>query len=578
MKMKRKIYILGLIIGLFTSCEKFLDVPPENQVFADAYYKNRDEALVALNSVYVAAKETDFLVAGPLRLPTDYNRQRISGIQPQPLWSYTHNSNDAPSSDMWRVNYRVIAAANLLIDNVERNQATVTGFKDIVGQAKVLRAIAYFNLVRLFGDVPLILEGKIVFDTALLNVEQAKEAAIYEQIIQDLEYAEANCLTKSAVSFGVITKGFAAGLLAKVYLTLGSNEQRDKTGDGILHFTKCMNQCLKITGTGLTGTGDYGTYKLLDYYPDNFIRETKVNDESLWSINYEDGPGLGGQVGFVTGFPGEVLQGGVFAGSTNATEYAVDVLFDKSDSVRRFWTFERAQLILKDGKYELQTSERQVAPAATASRIMTMPIYYRFGAAAITNNPTFPPVGIGKYRRIPRLVTPYFNTQYGMNLPVMRYAEVLLMLAEASAEVAGGPTEMSYKAVNLVRDRARWNNRAPAGRNGVREDIYPRQLYKVTTNVPDFTGMSASVFKEAILNERSRELLCEWNVRWFDLVRIGELKKRINELVSYQNLTFGRVENDWTQIGQSVQDFHNKLPIPFTDIQLNPKLKQNPGY
>lgn len=578
--MKNKILLLAVLVSVtLSACEKFLDEPPQDQVFVGAYYSDRSEAIVGLNSAYVAAKNDNFLVSGPLRLVTDYTRQRIDGIQPDPLWSYTHNADNPSVRSMWVSNYAVIAAANLNIERIELNEAKIQGAKDLIGQARTLRAIAYFNLVRMWGPVPLLTKASINFNPELDKLSRSSEEDVYKLIIEDLEYAQTNCLLKEQTEFGRITRGFATGLLAKVYLTLGSTDKRDGKGNGKSYFTKSAEECRKIIGNtpASSSTGTMGSYRLLDYYPDNFIREMKVNDETLWSIGFEDGPGVGGTVGTQTGFVGNGNQlGSVFAGSTNATDYAVDVLFDRTDSVRRFWTMERAQYRNIGGKWVLQTSERQVATPALANRIMTMPIFYRYGQAAITNNPAFPPIAIGKYRRYPRLPATYFFEQYGMNLPVMRYSEVLLMLAEATSEINDGPTAESYAAVNLVRARARNNNALIPGKNAVREDVLPRALYTVANNVPNFSGMNYATFKEAILDERSRELLAEWNVRWFDLVRIGELHTRVNKLRTYQNITYNRTESDFASINPL--PFHYRLPIPFSELQLNPNLKQNLGY
>ncbi len=128
--------------------------------------------------------------------------------------------------------------------------------------------------------------------------------------------------------------------------------------------------------------------------------KSKINAKIKHSDHFGTLTWDGKNTGFVGGNVSK--DGSVFGGSTNASDYAVDVLFDRTDSVRRLWTMERAQYQVRPGfGTVLVTSERQTTTPALANRIVTMPIFYRYGQAAITNNPAFPPVCIGKYSRGP---------------------------------------------------------------------------------------------------------------------------------------------------------------------------------
>jgi uncharacterized glyoxalase superfamily protein PhnB len=146
--------------------------------------------------------------------------------------------------------------------------------------------------------------------------------------------------------------------------------------------------------------------------------------------------------------------------------------------------------------------------------------------------------------------TPYFNkfvdysltpltvqAQSGVNYPVLRYADVLLMYAEAANEINGAPTAAAYNAINQVRERA---------------------------HIADLTpGLSQSAFRDSVFLERRKEFIQEGH-RWFDLVRQGGtvLLDALHKIPA-----------------KSAASSKNTLfPIPLVEIQLNPKLTQNPGY
>jgi hypothetical protein len=132
------------------------------------------------------------------------------------------------------------------------------------------------------------------------------------------------------------------------------------------------------------------------------------------------------------------------------------------------------------------------------------------------------------------------TAQCGSNFAVMRYSEILLIYAEAINEISG-PTAEAYDAINQIRNRAR---------NGNAEVL------------PDLDGLSQDDFRLAVLNERRHEFVNE-GVRWYDLVRTGNL-------VEYVNNAKGSDSNP--------QEFNNLFPIPQRELDNNPKLDQNLGY
>jgi hypothetical protein len=190
------------------------------------------------------------------------------------------------------------------------------------------------------------------------------------------------------------------------------------------------------------------------------------------------------------------------------------------------------------------------------------------------------------------------TSDYDVNWPIFRYAEVLLIYAEASNEI-NGPNQLAINALNLLRSRARNTNIG-----GIHRDILPRSLtLQRSTGLVDLTlsnplVSNPSAFRDYIILERSRELSAEGK-RWFDLVRWGILKTTLRGLnakctakisetppveaptitaIKWSNYWNGRIV-EWNLITGALQDFHMLLPIPNNERQANPSIgPNNPGY
>jgi hypothetical protein len=217
--------------------------------------------------------------------------------------------------------------------------------------------------------------------------------------------------------------------------------------------------------------------------------------------------------------------------------------------------------------------------------------------SAVSNNP---PVSAAKFRRYPVRSSDFVlqTNDYDVNWPIFRYAEVLLIYAEASNEI-NGPNQLAINALNLLRSRARNTNIG-----GVHRDILPRSLSiqrsigLVDLTVTNSLVSTQSAFRNYILLERSRELSQEGK-RWFDLVRWGILKSTLRGLnakyiakisetrpievppitpIKWTNYWNGRVD-EWNLITGAIQDFHMLLPIPNNERRANPSIgPNNPGY
>src|SRR5690606_12978929 len=187
------------------------------------------------------------------------------------VWdNYTLDPANGPQQEYWRRNFSGIARANIILEKLPNTEMDETVKARLTAEAKFLRAYYYFDLVRLFRNVPLF--TKPVITSEIYNVVQAKPEAVYAQIETDLKEAIPDLPpTVSGGERGRATKGAAQALLGKVYLYEG------KFGDAAL-------QLAEVNGTP-GQTSQYG-FKLLDNFGDLWKVNNKFNSESIFEVNH----------------------------------------------------------------------------------------------------------------------------------------------------------------------------------------------------------------------------------------------------------------------------------------------------
>lgn len=565
--MKNKIKYLSFILLLagFVGCSNLLEEVPVSQASPENSFQNEANAISAIVGVYSSLQLDGVYSKSQLLFTTDETnaapKALLGGIN---TYSFTADNIDV-ILPIWKDHYVGINRANQAISRIPGIDMDVTERNSLVAEAKFIKSLLYFNLIRYFGDVPY----KETETSSLnnLNIARTPVATIYENIIKDLEYGLVNLKVKAPGLAGHATQEAAKTLLASIYLTRGSMAKRDNTGDkGLADFALAAKFAKEVI--------DSNKYLLCPYFPDAFSVQNKNNDEIIFDVQYK-GPGLGvgNSIGLNMGIPSTAsgidnLSAGGSTSLIRANTYH-QFLYDRADSVRLQWTDARIQIQAATGKF-LRTS-------------------------AINSL-----VYAGKFRRYPVRDANYALkiTDYDVNWPVFRFAEVLLIYAEAVNETSG-PTQEAVDALNKLRSRARNVN---AG--GVHKDALPRVLtLQRSTGFVDLTlsntlVSSQAAFREYIIQERSRELMAEGK-RWFDLVRWGKLKSTLLSLnakflamqtqpipleipvitpTKWRNFWITQ-NNDWTNLSVNVQDFHNLMPIPNNEILANPSIgANNPGY
>ena len=492
--MKRFHYILLIILFLCSeSCKKYLDKTPLDSVNSSNYFQTAGDAINAVNACYQ-----------PMQRPKLYNIRMwtsdiyagnsitgggggTDGIETVEEANFTTDASNAGVLDLWRGPYPGILYCNLVIQNVPGINMDSTLRNRLIGEAKFLRANYYFILVRFFGDVPLILTPQTPTSSNYYP-SRTPQAQVYKQIITDLEDAIALLPPKESYSgsdVGRASKGAAIGTLAKVYLTLGQ-------------YGSVVPLCQQVTSLG---------YTLNTNYSDNFKPATKNSNESLFEIQYSGSTLYGffddlNQASWTSPYMGPrntTFVGGAY-GWNQPTQEFVDN-YEQGD-------LRKDSTILYQGCPDFYGNVYSSTYSGTGYNVRKF--------------------------LVPTSVASQYNNS-PEDFPVLRYADVLLMQAEAENEL--GQTATAAGPLNLVRERAGLT------------DIQ--------------SGLSQDDFRNAILHERRMELAFEGQ-RWFDLIRVNNGQYGIDFLQS---------------IGHTNVTSKNLLmPIPLLEIQANPNLTQNPGY
>ena len=562
------------------------------------FYNSESDARQAINGVYRRLSDSWVTGYNIKQIPNDLLK-RASWDEASGLSNFTYGSENTYIAGMWQNHYAVIKDCNSVIDNVTANKEKINNWERYVGQAHGIRAFLYFDLVRWFGDVPLVLTDTKSLDG--LEVTRTPQKEVFRQIIEDFEYCISHTMDKGDTSkgyqYGRLTKDACHGFLAKVYLWLGSVAQRDGKeilGNAADNFEKSLEHSSAV----IQG----GRYKLVDYYPDVFNAKTrdKAPDEVLWCVQGLTGDDTGTWTGMMFGIRGNQNLGGSWDNISSSDYHRM--MYEPSDSIRRLWNCPR-MTIQDDGTlwgwdYKMYWDTRGDQKLSEA-----------------TENNNWLQWSIGKFRRYPLADPSSYNyTNFGMDEPLLRYADVLLMYAEAYNEVNHAPgdyrpssgmdmsgisIQSAYDAVNLVRKRSRIANEGI-----MHQDVLPRKLIidyatEVDECVPDWKpgaygyiydgvrtaweynryGDDYTAFRTEILNERARELVAESTDRWCDLVRRGILVKQMQAWRQY-NPFISNTEREITTPGapENIQSRNMLLPVPLSEIDVNKNLTQNPGY
>ena len=458
------------------ACSDNLSIEPESDLSLGDFYQTEEDVELAVAGVYDALQDYGqyggvYKFIMEARSDNGYveDLSRSSG-QRGAFDIFTEDVNNSFLNDMWVSGYEGIQRANVLLDRITEVPMAADRKNARIGEVLFLRALTYFNFVRIWGDVPLVVE--VVNDPfEAFEHERDDASLVYGQIETDL--LQAIDLMPDANDAGRATRGAARTLLAKMYLT------QQRYGDAAPVLRDVINS---------------GTYRLLDDYASVFGVANENNEEVIFEVQFKAG-GLGEGSAFANEYApinANELVGGV--GNTVGDNLPTPDLFDGYAPLDT-----RRELIgqLEDGR-----------------------LYSR------------------KYVDVP-----FADGDSDIDVIVLRYADVLLMLAEVLNEQGYSPDGEAFGYLNQIRTRA---------------------------GVPTYTSadlLSQEAFRLAIEEERRLELAFE-NHRWFDLVRTGRALEVMNtHEYPNPNITF------------VVQPHQLLMPVPQTQLDASGgRLAQNPGY
>ncbi|GAA4317036.1 RagB/SusD family nutrient uptake outer membrane protein [Mucilaginibacter gynuensis] len=486
-----------------SSCKKsFLDLSDPTKKNADQFYKTEEQIKQAVsgaysslqdhvNSQYIFAEMSSDNTTIQLNPSDRGQNDRVEAFE---FWNLT--ATNVNIADLYNQSYNALYNVNFALSRIDG----VAGMSDqkkaqYKGELQFIRAYYYFNLVRYFGPVVLITEPLATSSDAF-KTTRSSEADVYAQIVKDLTGASANLPAKSEYAgddIGRASKGSALGLLGKVYLTLKD-------------YPKAEATLRQVLGLG---------YSLVPVYANVFDINNKNNSESLFEVQYQGGNALGEWSSFIYIFAPRNSAGAVTGFSTSNPQG---------------WNIPTKNLI---GEFEAGDERKSVA----------LKEGYTNAAG------TFVPIPfVNKYNH-PHTI----EGRTDDNWPVLRYSDVLLMLAEAINEQNGPGNAYTY--INQVRKRA---------------------------GLGEISGLSQEAFRTAIRHERRVELAFE-NDRWFDLKRAYTNAQMVTLLNAHGQAekaspTVDRggvpfIGNDYKFDG-----YEALYPIPDRQLFLDKNLTQNPGY
>ncbi len=475
---------LVLVLFLFACNKEQLDLYPRTSLTESNSYKTETQLTQAVNDVYRQMRimynaQGIADLFGELRSDNTYIKiAAAGGTNSIDVNRFTLRTDNPLIATAWANSYNGIFICNNAIDQLEK---TTVVFQQpdvkerLKAEAIFMRSLIYFNMVRVWGAVPLVL--KVITPEQSYEYLRESKDVIYKQIIADLNLSKNILPAKyTGANIGRITKYGATGVLAKIYLTVGDKPNAEKE---LREIVNSGSYSLDANGNGTVNTDDYLF---------NFQANTKNSKESILEVQY--------------------LAGVNASNSNHQDAYSP-------------WHF----------AFHLPGSTENLL--GLGFNTPTDDIINEFELTdprkAASVNPGFINLSTNQFVDYPW--TPKFNDPTwrnpGQNFEIIRYADVLLMLAEVTNDPA---------YLNMVRARV--------GLPGFGQSGYPGQF---------------NTLAMAIEHERRVELAFEFH-RFFDLVRTG---RALEVMLSK---------------GYKITQNNILFPIPLNAIDVNPKITQNPGY
>ncbi|WP_443947586.1 RagB/SusD family nutrient uptake outer membrane protein [Pedobacter sp. AW1-32] len=506
-----KKYITLFFAGVITlsSCKKeFLDQRDPNAVAVDQYFTSPTDVQLAVNGIYESLRgsnnigENSGLYTDQRSDDTGTNDSQSNAGEPFQFNDFSILPSNTYLKSHWLSLYQTITRCNIVLSNIDKVTFSSQDSKgQSMAEAKFLRAMIYFHLVRKWGDVPLVTKQLTSAAEVTENTFRQPQATVYAQIVSDLKDALTSTLPnfQTGANAGRVSKAAINGLLGQVYLTMASTFDNNRT-ENLANANTYLLACYNMKS--------FTTLSAIPYADVFDVAKKTSNAETIFeivniqgNINYSSSIAANNQA---FGETINSLKAPTGVGGNVTPDLVLD--YETSDPRKTY-------------------SIKYAADTRVLDWFITK---FRDASAAATAN------GYG-----------------GNNCVLMRYADIILMLAEVNMQQGNDAVAIQY--LDMVRARAGVPLYAAARLDATYNSKYP-------------------TLKLAILHERRVELAFEHH-RWFDLLRFFTTPELVAYFKAKSQSNFGnaRLSNFTTK--------DRYFPIPFDEVQLDPaKMYQNPGY
>ncbi|MFI2743695.1 RagB/SusD family nutrient uptake outer membrane protein [Zhouia sp. PK063] len=540
---KIKTYKIGLIaasIMLFSSCEK-LDLAPENQFTDLTYWTSADKALTVLNTAYSQMQTSTRFFYNEALSDNAYNgRGDTEGAASIAAGIYDPSLGRFKSE--WNDRYAGIKSCNILLENIDRIDNMDETLKDRVkAEARFIRAFQHFQLMTWFGDIPL-LKKDISLEEAQ-TIERTPASEVRSFIISELNDVENILPTNtdySEADRGRITKGAAIALKARLYLYAGD-------------WQNVVTECEKLINSDANGT-----YGLFSSYSGLFLPQNQYSQEDILSLQYA---------------PEDRTWGEFFDMAPLSAGARLNALAPTQELVNSYVMLNGKSIDATDSGYDENEPYKNRDPRLTATVVYdgykwlddngsTHTIYIKPGSDPDDPIDEYAPgsssTSTGYYTRKYYDPTHQNSLASGLNLMMIRYADVLLMYAEAKNELGSFDENTWDTTIKALRTRAGFTE--PSALNFD-------------------SSLSQADLRKVIHNERRTELGME-GLRIFDIRRWKTAENVLNGWA--HGAQFGPQSQDNGYLRVNLRTFdpnkHYLWPIPRDERLINPNLSQNPGW
>jgi len=495
--------ILPLLISA-AGCTKLTE-EPYGLTNTGSFYKTAADAESAIIYAYSVLPEVGYYSRGYYiitELPTENLTQKgDAGPSNFELDELRTTSNNSDLDNIWTYMYRGVARANAVITNVPNISSMPEAARNqVVGEGYFLRALHYFNLVRMFGEVPL--RKETIADVSQIPMAKSAIKDVYDLIISDLRQAEA-LIPVEKISEGRANKVAAQALLAKVYLHLASSKNSGSAGYSFVEDAEAMYAEAKSYAEKVIQ--QQHTYTFTDKLRDIF--DTEIYKKAPVSEHIFDA---------AVDRTGEIE--GNFSKLQNMflpADRPMTIPYDAGDP-------SKGTIDIGQGWGHFRTEAAIYNAYAANDKRKTELI-----VSSYTNGTTNYELDISSSSRpfSRKFIDPLrVGDKSSCNSPVIRYSDILLVLAEAA-----GPTGEGYEAVNRIRNRAGLGNLNPS--------------------------LDLQSFRDAVVEERAYELAFEGN-RLFDLRRTNSMEKVLVQ-----------------KYGKTITSGAYFFPVPQRELDTNPLIK-----